>query len=172
MRRMSKSAVQVAREALRAGRRALPPYASRYSKHTYTQPQLFALLILKQFLKTDYRGLVPLLAERGELRRAVGLTTVPHYSTLCYAERRLLTGAGKGGPSAPFSTPSSTARRTASQQRETLLRVLTHNLMILPRRTVRISTEQVACRSRHPASRARVTIRICASRTSSVDAWS
>lgn len=110
MRPMSKSAVQVAREALRAGRAALPPYASRYSKHTYTQPQLFALLILKQFLRTDYRGLVTLLAEWGELRRAVGLTTVPHYSTLCYAERRLLAGAEKGGPSAPLSAPSSRAR--------------------------------------------------------------
>jgi hypothetical protein len=100
MRGMSKSAVQVAREALRAGRAALPPYASRYSKHTYTQPQLFGLLILKQFLRSDYRGLVTTLAEWGALRRAVGLTTVPHYSTLCYAERRLLAGAEKEGPSA------------------------------------------------------------------------
>ena len=106
MRPMSKSAVQVAREALRVGRRALPPYASRYSKHTYSQPLLFALLVLKQFLRTDYRGLVTTLAEWGELRRALGLRTVPHYSTLCYAERRILARAEKGGPSAPLSAPS------------------------------------------------------------------
>lgn len=110
MRPMSKSAVRVAREALAVGRMALPPYASRYSKHTYTQPQLFALLTLKQFLKTDYRGLVILLAEWGELRRVLGLTKVPHYSTLCYAERRLLAGAEKGGPSAASRPPSSPGR--------------------------------------------------------------
>ena len=103
---MSKSAVRVAREALAVGRLALPAYASPFSKHTYTQPQLLALLALKQFLKTDYRGLVALLAEWSELRRALGLTRVPHYSTLCYAERRLLAGAEKGGPSGAPSAPS------------------------------------------------------------------
>src|SRR3712207_9275984 len=63
MRRMSKSAVQVAREALAVGRAALPAYGSRFSRHDCTQPQLFALLVLKQFLRTDYRGLVALVAE-------------------------------------------------------------------------------------------------------------
>ncbi|HEU4564055.1 MAG TPA: hypothetical protein VFS05_05390 [Gemmatimonadaceae bacterium] len=106
---MAKSAVRVAREALAVGRRALPRYASRYSKHTYTQPQLFTLLVLKQFLQTDYRGLVTLLAEWTELRRAVGVRRVPHYSTLCYAARRLLAGAEKGGPSAGRKPRSSRA---------------------------------------------------------------
>jgi hypothetical protein len=73
MRPMSKSPVRAPRVALAVGRVALPPYASRYSKHTYTQPQLFALLTLRHFLKTDCRGLVALLAERGELRRVLGL---------------------------------------------------------------------------------------------------
>lgn len=98
MRAMTKSAVQVAREALAVGKQALPPYSSRFSRHDYTQPQLFALLVLKQFLRTDYRGLVTLLAEWGELRCTLGLKKVPHYSTLCYAEQRLLKGAEKGGP--------------------------------------------------------------------------
>jgi hypothetical protein len=40
-----------------------------------------------------------------------------------------------------------TAQRTASQQRETVLRVLTHNLMILTRRTQRVSTEQAPNRT-------------------------
>jgi hypothetical protein len=106
MRAMSKSAVRVAREALAVGRRALPAYGSPFAKHTYTQPQLFALLVLKQFLKTDYRGLVTLVAEWTELRRALGLKQVPHYSTLCYAERRLLADAEKGGLSAGLRLPS------------------------------------------------------------------
>ena len=106
MRVMTKSAVRLAREALVVGQTALPAYSSRFSRHDYTQPQLFALLTLKQFLKTDYRGGVALVAEWAELRRALGLKTVPHYSTLCYAERRLL----KGGPSISSWTPASGAR--------------------------------------------------------------
>jgi hypothetical protein len=109
MRAMSKSAVRVAKEALAVGRQVLPPYSSRFSRHDYTQPQLFALLILKQFLRTDYRGLVALLAEWSDLRRARGLKKVPHYSTLCYAEQRLLRGAEKGGPFSRLSRPSSPA---------------------------------------------------------------
>ena len=101
MRQMTKSAVRLARQALAVGRAALPAYSSRYSRKDYTQPQLCALLVLRQFLRTDYRGLTVLLAEWTELRRALGLKKVPHYSTLCYAERRLLAGAEKGGPSAP-----------------------------------------------------------------------
>jgi hypothetical protein len=99
MRTMTKSAVALAREALAVGRRALPRYSDPRSRHDYTQPQLFALLTLRQMLGLDYRGLVALVAEWGELRRALGLRKVPHYSTLCYAAHRLLAGAEKGGPS-------------------------------------------------------------------------
>jgi len=103
MRAMTKSAVRLAREAVAVGRAALPPYSGPRSRHDYTQPQLFALLVLRQALRTDYRGLVTLLAEWGELRRALRLRKVPHYSTLCYAAHRLLAGAEKGGP---FATSS------------------------------------------------------------------
>src|ERR671916_417100 len=96
MRRLSKSALRVAREAPAVGRAALPAYGSRFSRHDYTQPQLFALLVLKQFLRTDYRGLVALVAEWRELRRALGLRKVPHFSTLAHAARRLLAGAERG----------------------------------------------------------------------------
>ncbi len=102
MRRMSKSAVRVAREALAVGRTALPEYGSRYSRHDYTQPRLFALLVLRQFLRTDYRGVVTLVAEWSELRRALGLAKMPHYSTLAHASRRLVADAEAGGLSAAF----------------------------------------------------------------------
>jgi len=72
MRRMSKSAVRVAEEALAAGCAALPEYGSRFSRRDYTQPQLFALLVLRQFLRTGYRGVVALVAEWSELRSALG----------------------------------------------------------------------------------------------------
>jgi len=70
------------------------------------------MLVLRQFLRTDYRGFVALLAEWAEVRRALRLRKVrkvPHYSTLCYAERRLLAGAEKGGPSAGPRPPRSPA---------------------------------------------------------------
>jgi transposase len=51
---------------------------------------LFAILVLKYFLKTDFRGVVAFLADWPDLRRALGLKNVPHYSTLCYAQERLL----------------------------------------------------------------------------------
>jgi hypothetical protein len=114
MRRMSKSAVGVAREALAAGRAALPEYGSRYSRRDYTQPQLFALLVLRQFLRTDYRGIVSLVAEWSELRLALGLTKVPHYSTLAHASRRILADAEAGGLSSGFRPPPSNGREHAA----------------------------------------------------------
>jgi hypothetical protein len=87
---MTKSPRAVAREALRLAQQALPAYSSRFSRKDFTQHQLFAALALKTFLKTDYRGVVQFLADFAELRDDLGLKEVPHYSTLCYAEQRLL----------------------------------------------------------------------------------
>ena len=103
---MTKSAVALARETWTVATRALPRYANKYSRHDYTQAQLLALLVLKQFLQTDYRGLVALVGEWGEVRRTLRLRRVPHPATLCRAEQRLLRGAEKGGPSASSSTRS------------------------------------------------------------------
>ena len=99
MRSMTKSALRIAGDALAAGEAALPPCGSRYSRRDYTQPQLLALLTLRQSLKTDYRGIVALAAEWRELRKTPGLARVPHYSTLARAAPRLLAGAEKGGRS-------------------------------------------------------------------------
>ena len=87
---MTKSPLTLAREALAAGQRALPPQSCRHSRKDYTQDQLFAILALEQFFKTDYRGIARLLADFAEIREALGLGKVPHYSTLCYAETRPL----------------------------------------------------------------------------------
>jgi len=100
MRGMIKSAVRVAREALTAGRRTSLPYGGRTLRHDYAQAQLFALLVLRQFLRTDCRGLVTVVAEWQELRKMLGLRKVPHHSTLAYAARRL-PGAERGEPSIP-----------------------------------------------------------------------
>ena len=65
------------------------------------------MLSLRQFLRTDYRGLVTLVAEWGELRKALGLRKVPHYSTLAYAAPRLLPEVEKGGSSTMLRWSSS-----------------------------------------------------------------
>jgi hypothetical protein len=51
---------------------------------------LFAVLALRQFLKTDYRGVIQMLKDFSDLRKVLDLKNVPHYSTLCYAEKRLI----------------------------------------------------------------------------------
>ncbi|WAJ28238.1 hypothetical protein [Antarcticirhabdus aurantiaca] len=79
------------------GRSALPVYGCRYSRKDYTQPQLFARFVLRQLLRTDYRGVVTLVGEWSELRQTLGLSKVPHYSSLAYASRRILAGADKKG---------------------------------------------------------------------------
>ena len=86
---MTKSPRAVAQEALRLAKDALPAYTSARSRKDFTGHQLFAILALKTFFKTDYRGIAQLLADFSDLRDDLGLTKVPHYSTLCYAAGRL-----------------------------------------------------------------------------------
>src|SRR5919109_2893953 len=90
---MSKSPLRIARTARRIAERALPRYSSKYSPQRFTQAQLFACLVGRQFFRTDYRGLVALLEDFPELRRALKLKRLPHYSTLCYAQHRLMGSA-------------------------------------------------------------------------------
>ncbi len=99
---MTKSPRAVASEALRLTQEFLPAYSSKFSRKDYTQHQLFALLALKTFFKTDYRGLTQMLLDFAELREELGLGIVPHYSTLCYAAKRLLK---KGSSSCSWPRP-------------------------------------------------------------------
>ena len=99
---MTKSPRAVAQEALWLAQGALPAYTSTRSRKDFTSHQLFAILALKTFLKTDYRGVVAFLADFAELRADLGLEKIPHYSTLNYAAQRLLK---KGRPSSSCSAP-------------------------------------------------------------------
>jgi len=90
MRSMTKSPKAVAQEAYLLGQAGLDPYSCKYSPHRFTQAQLFAILVLKQFFKTDFRGIIQMLQDFSELRQTLQLKHIPHYSTLCYAERRSL----------------------------------------------------------------------------------
>ena len=96
---MTKSPLRLAQTALAVAREALPPYSTKYDRKAYTQHQLFAILVLREFLKQDYRGMEQLLAEWAELRQVLGLSKVPDHSTLQKAAQRLL---GKKG-AVPYS---------------------------------------------------------------------
>ena len=81
----------MARRAFGAAKAALRAYAHKFSPKKFTQPQLFACLALKVFFKSDYRGVTTLLHDLADLRQALALDSVPHFTTLHKAARRLLT---------------------------------------------------------------------------------
>lgn len=87
---MTKSPVALAKQALAIGEKAMPPYSARRSRHDFTQAQLFAILALRQFFHTDYRGIVQYLRDLTDLRKTLELTKVPHFTTLQKAQQRLL----------------------------------------------------------------------------------
>ena len=89
-RAMTKSPIALACSAYKAAKKALEPHASPYSKKKFTQPQLFAILVLRAFFRTDYRGMTDILRDFSDLREVLELKSVPHYSTLALAEKRLL----------------------------------------------------------------------------------
>jgi hypothetical protein len=89
-RTVTKSPVALAKEALYAAKASLSTYSSHDSRHDFTQHQLFAILVLRQFFKTDYRGIIQMLKDFSDIRNILQLNKIPHYSTLCYAEQRLL----------------------------------------------------------------------------------
>lgn len=86
----SKSPKQVVLAALATARRGLPAYSHICSPKTFTQYQLFACLVLKNFLKTDYRGVVDHLVDHPTLVDLLELVRIPHFTTLQKASRRLL----------------------------------------------------------------------------------
>ena len=90
VRHMTRSPLALVRAASATAAKVLPPYSSKFSRKDFTQHQLFALLVLREFLKTDYRGLEQLLRDWSDLRQALCLCKVPDHSTLQKAFVRLL----------------------------------------------------------------------------------
>jgi Transposase domain (DUF772) len=89
LRRTTRSPLALARKALQIASQTMPAYASKFSKKEFTQHQLLAMLVLKQFFKTDDRGMVELLRDLPELRNVLGIRKVPHFTTLFHAQQRL-----------------------------------------------------------------------------------
>ena len=86
----SKSPCAILSFAYKVALQAVPPYSHRHSRKTYTQPQLLACLVLKEFLQLDYRKLEQVLKNAEDFRRVLGLKSVPHFTTFQKAAKRLL----------------------------------------------------------------------------------
>jgi hypothetical protein len=78
-----------ARIALQVAKAVLPRYRSRFSKHQFTQPQLLAILCLMRYEDWTFREAEVRLGEHRELCQALGLTSVPDFTTLYRFLQRL-----------------------------------------------------------------------------------
>jgi transposase len=85
-----KSPRKVLQVAYAAAKDALPKYAHRFSPKKFTQHQLFACLVFKDFMKTDYRGVIGYLEDCPGLCAVIELARVPHFTTLHKAADRFL----------------------------------------------------------------------------------
>src|SRR3989344_3841867 len=88
MTRTSKSPKAVALVAYETAKRTLPLYRHLKSPKKFTQPQLVACLVLKEFFRTDYRGIMEILEDSSDLKKILELDEVPHYTTLQKAAKR------------------------------------------------------------------------------------
>jgi hypothetical protein len=86
----SKSPRRVLLFAHAVGRMTFRDYAHKHNPQKFTQPQLFAGLVLKEILKLDYRKLAALLNDCSDLAAAIDLAEVPHFTTFQKAADRLL----------------------------------------------------------------------------------
>ena len=81
--------VHFAKCALVIATKVLPLYRSKYSKHTFSQPQLLAILCLMRYEDWTFRETEVRLQEHVELRKALGLKQTPDYTTFYRFMRRL-----------------------------------------------------------------------------------
>jgi hypothetical protein len=86
----SKSPKSVLLYAMLVAEKAFPRYCHKNSPKKFTQQQLFACLVLKSFLRLDYRGVAAHLSDCPDLQNAIGLLRVPHFTTIQKAAQRLL----------------------------------------------------------------------------------
>jgi len=73
------------RAAFALARQTLPRYASKFSRHDFTLPQLFACLVVKEHQRKSYREAEALLRDSDHWCRDIGMRKVPDHNTLCRA---------------------------------------------------------------------------------------
>jgi len=78
------------RAAYELAKTSLPTYSDKFSRHDFTQPQLFACLVLREHQKKSYRGVEALLEDSPLWRDDIGLRRTPDHNTLCRAFKGLV----------------------------------------------------------------------------------
>ncbi|MEI6293813.1 MAG: IS5 family transposase [Methanomicrobiales archaeon] len=67
----------------------IPLYSSKFSRKDYNQLQLLALLVFKEYLGVRYREIVELVEGMGAIQTRLGITRIPHFTTLCKFSSRI-----------------------------------------------------------------------------------
>ena len=88
-----------ARLAYEVAQRSLPERAHRFAPKRYTQPQLLACLLLKEYLGLDYRTAQETIELSDGLREALGLDSVPDRTNLFHLPARSPVGTNRRGRS-------------------------------------------------------------------------
>jgi hypothetical protein len=86
----SKSPRKVLRLAYELARDALPDYGSPFSRHDFTNAQLFACLVLREHQRKSFRGVEVLLRDSPQWLGDIGLSKAPDHNTLCRAFDRFV----------------------------------------------------------------------------------
>lgn len=78
----SRSPLELFRRAFALGCKVWPGYASRFSRHDFTRPQLFACLALRESLRLSYRKVEAFLVDVPQWLAEVGMKRAPDHNTL------------------------------------------------------------------------------------------
>ncbi|MDY6866281.1 MAG: hypothetical protein SVY15_09985 [Halobacteriota archaeon] len=72
--------------------RYMTAYSSRFSRHDYTQPQLFVIGCIKKRLRLKYREVVEITEEMPKLKEILGLDTVRAEAQIPTRNKKAFTG--------------------------------------------------------------------------------
>jgi hypothetical protein len=86
----SKSPRKVLKLAYELAQEALPDFGSRFSRHDFTNAQLFACLVLREHQRKSFRGVEALLRDSPTWLADIGLSRPPDHNTLCRAFDRFV----------------------------------------------------------------------------------
>jgi hypothetical protein len=85
----TESLVAVAQNALAEASECMPRFAHPFLSKDFTEHQLYAIQVLRRFIKTDIQGVMEKLGDSAELCEALALEAIPDNASLLQADTRL-----------------------------------------------------------------------------------
>jgi hypothetical protein len=67
----------------------LPDRLDKFSKKTFTAPQIIACLLIKEFMKCSFRDIEEMLRKCPEARKSIDLKEIPDHSTFSRYFKRI-----------------------------------------------------------------------------------